>query len=156
MARYEFLTTWCVDVPIERVFGVLHDSAAFPEWWNGVTAVEILEPGDAAGVGERSRWRWRSALPYTLSFDSQVTRIEAPYLIEGRATGELAGTGTWRLFSAPGRTAVIYSWHVRTTRLWMNIWGPLARPAFRWNHDHVMRQGGIGLAARLGASLLIP
>ncbi len=44
MARYEFLTTWCVDVPIERVFGVLHDSTAVPEWWNGVTALEISSP----------------------------------------------------------------------------------------------------------------
>ncbi|MCA1656715.1 MAG: polyketide cyclase, partial [Actinobacteria bacterium] len=31
---------------------------------------------------------------------------------------------------------------------------PLARPVFRWNHDVVMRQGGEGLADRLGARLL--
>ena len=29
MARYEFLTTWCVDAPIERVFAVLEDSGAY-------------------------------------------------------------------------------------------------------------------------------
>ena len=156
MTRYEFLTSWCVAAPIERVFAVLNDSAAFPEWWDGVTAVEVLESGDADGVGELARWSWRSALPYTLSFHSRVTRIDAPYLIEGHATGELVGTGIWRLFSGPSSTAVLYSWQVRTTKPWMNIWGPLARPAFRWNHDHVMRKGGIGLAARLGASSLIP
>lgn len=37
----------------------------------------------------------------------------------------------------------------------MNRLGPLPRPAFRWNHDLVMRQGGAGLARRLGASLLL-
>ena len=156
MAHYEFVTGWCVEAPIERVFAVLNDSAAFPEWWKGVTAVDVLEPGDADGVGELARWSWRSALPYTLRFDSRVTRIEAPHLIEGQATGELEGTGTWRLFSGPGSTAVLYTWHVRTTKPWMNMWGPLAAPAFRWNHDHVMCQGGVGLAARLGASLLVP
>lgn len=51
MARYEFLTTWCVDEPIERMFAVVRDSAAYPEWWKGVIAVEVLEPGDADGVG---------------------------------------------------------------------------------------------------------
>jgi hypothetical protein len=36
----------------------------------------------------------------------------------------------------------------------MNALGPLPRPAFRWNHDLVMRQGGVGLARRLEATLV--
>ncbi len=155
MGRYEFLTSWCVDAPIERVFAVLRDSAAYPEWWRGVTAVEVLEPGDADGVGELARSSWRSVLPYTLRFDSRVTRVEAPYLLEGRATGELEGVGAWHLFAGRGSTAVLYTWHVRTTKLWMNVWGPLPRPVFRWNHDRIMHAGGVGLARRLGASLLM-
>jgi len=155
VAQYEFLTSWCVDAPIERVFAVLNDSAAFPEWWKGVTAVEVLEPGEADGVGELARYSWRSVLPYTLRFDSRVTRVEPPHLIEGHATGELEGIGVWRLFAAPDSTAVLYAWRVCTTKRWMNIWGPVARPAFRWNHDRVMHQGGVGLAERLGASLLL-
>ena len=71
MAQYEFLTSWCVDAPIERVFEVLRDSEAFPEWWEGVTSVEVLEPGGPDGVGERARYSWRSVLPYTLTFDSE-------------------------------------------------------------------------------------
>jgi uncharacterized protein YndB with AHSA1/START domain len=155
VAQYEFLTTWCVDAPIERVFDVLHDSAGYPDWWRGVAAVEVLTPGDADGVGQTARFSWRSLLPYTLQFDSQVTRVERPHLIEGRAYGELEGVGVWRLFTGPDSTAVLYLWNVRTTKRWMNLTGPLARPAFRWNHDLVMRQGGVGLAKRLGASLLL-
>ena len=155
MAQYEFLTSWYLDAPIERVYDVLHDSAAYPQWWRGVTAVEVLEPGDATGVGELARYSWRSVLPYTLTFDARVVRVEPPHLIEGRASGELEGVGIWRLFSGPDGTAALYSWRVRTTKRWMNMWGPLPRPAFRWNHDKVMRQGGYGLAERLGASLLL-
>ena len=155
MAHYEFLTSWCVDAPIDRVFEVIDDSAAWPEWWEGVTAVEVLEPGGADGLGQLARYSWRSVLPYTLRFDSRVTRVEPPHLIEGLATGELEGVGVWRLFSAPDGTAVLYSWKVRTTKPWMNVWGPLARPAFRWNHDQVMSKGGVGLARRLGASLVL-
>jgi Polyketide cyclase / dehydrase and lipid transport len=155
VAHYEFLTTWYVDAPIERVFAVLEDSGAYPEWWKGVTAVEVLEPGDADGLGKRARFSWRSVLPYTLSFEGRVTRTEAPHLLEGHATGELEGVGVWHVFEGPGGTAVLYSWKVRTTKPWMNMLGPLPRPALRWNHDVVMRQGGVGLARRLGASLLL-
>lgn len=153
MAKYEFLTTWCLDAPIDEVFEVLHDSAEFPRWWKGVQSVEVLEPGDPDGVGELSRYSWRSVLPYTLVFDSRVTRVQRPHLIEGEATGELEGTGTWRLFEGQG-TAVVYDWRVRTTQAWMNFFGPMARPAFSWNHDRVMRQGGYGIAERLDTRLV--
>jgi hypothetical protein len=95
-----------------------------------VTAVEVLEPGDtnAHGVGQLARFSWRSVLPYTLSFETRVTRVEAPHLMEGHATGELEGVGVWRLFAGPDSTAVLYSWKVRTTKPWMNISGPLAAP----------------------------
>ncbi len=154
MAQYEFLTTWCVDAPIDRVFAVLDDAAAFPQWWKGVTAVEMLEQGDDQGVGALARYHWCSVLPYTLSFDARVTRVDPPHLIEARATGDLEGVGVWRLFAGRDSTAVVYDWRVRTTKRWMNMWGPLPRPAFAWNHDQVMRRGGRGLAERLDATLI--
>lgn len=155
MAAYEFLTTWCLDdVPAERAFGVLRDAASYPQWWGGVKHTEVLERGDSNGLGELARFAWRSLLPYTLTFDLRVTRVERPHLIEGRATGELEGIGTWRLYEGPG-LAVVYDWRVRTTKPWMNIFGPIARPAFAWNHDLVMRQGARGFANLLGAPLIL-
>jgi uncharacterized protein YndB with AHSA1/START domain len=154
MAQYEFLTTWCLDAPIERVFDLLRASRRYPEWWKGVQSVVALEEGDADGVGEASRFTWRSVLPYELSFDSRITRVERPYVIAGTAAGELEGVGTWRLFEGKEGTAAVYEWRVRTTRRWMNLIGPVARPAFVWNHDLVMRQGAHGIARELGARLV--
>ncbi len=77
-------------------------------------------------------------------------------LLEGVASGELAGTGLWRFFADGDATAVFYQWDVETTRAWMNLLAPLARPAFAWNHDRVMREGGAGFARLLGARLLAP
>jgi uncharacterized protein YndB with AHSA1/START domain len=154
LASYEFLTTWCVDAPIDDVFEILNDATAYPRWWKGVQSVEILEHGDELGIGELDRFTWRSLLPYSLAFDLRVTRVVRPYLLEGRATGELDGVGTWQLYEGQG-TAVVYDWRVRTTKPWMNLFGPIARPAFAWNHDLVMRQGGRGLAAELGTTLLL-
>jgi hypothetical protein len=154
MASYRFLSTWCVDAPIGPVFEAIHDAERWPDWWRGVERVVEVVAGDEDGVGSVSRYTWKSRLPYRLEFDMRATRVERPWLIEGEATGELAGRGRWRLFEGQG-TAVTYEWDVRTTNPWMNALAPIARPVFTWNHDLVMRQGGIGLARRLGVRLLV-
>jgi hypothetical protein len=120
-----------------------------------VRSVTELEPGGENGVGALSRLQWRSKLPYSLEFDVRVTRAEPPFLLEAQASGELEGVGVWRLYSGALGTAAVYSWDVSTTRGWMNRIAPLARPAFTWNHDYVMRQGAEGLATRLGAELIV-
>ncbi len=154
MKGYRFLTAWAVEAPIDRVWDVLVATERHPQWWNGVRSAVKLEPGDADGVGTLWRMQWRSALPYSLEFDSRTVRVERPHLIEIRASGELEGSGVWRLFAAPGSTAVLYSWDVETTRPWMKRLAPLARPAFAWNHAVVMRRGAHGLARELGVRLI--
>jgi hypothetical protein len=47
-----------------------------------------------------------------------------------------------------------YEWHVRSTRWWMNLIAPFARPMFIRNHGILMRQGAEGLARLLGAPLV--
>ena len=116
--------------------------------------VDELDPGDEDRLGSRYEIEWRSRLPYPVRFQFRTDRVERPALMEGRADGELAGTGRWRLFEQDGVTAVLYEWNVQTTRAWMNALAPLARPVFGWNHDVVMRWGGEGLARRLGVRLL--
>jgi uncharacterized protein YndB with AHSA1/START domain len=156
MAEYRFLTAWCLDAPIEAVWEALYASEAWPEWWKGVERVVVLEPGDEQRVGQVGRYTWKSLLPYRLEFEMRTTKVEPPHLMEGEAQGELAGIGRWRLFTDGdgASTAVLYEWNVHTTRPWMNLLAPLARPVFAWNHDWVMRRGGEGLARRLGCRLL--
>ncbi len=62
--------------------------------------------------------------------------------------------GRWRLYEHDGATAALYEWNVRTTRAWMNLLAPIARPIFAWNHDWVMARGGEGIAGLLGCELL--
>jgi uncharacterized protein YndB with AHSA1/START domain len=157
MAEYSFLTTWCLEAPREPVWDAIWESERWPEWWRGVVASQKLTEGDEAGVGQVGRYVWRSRLPYDLDFEMTTTRVEKPHLLEGRAVGELSGVGRWRLFEQDGRTpvtAVVYEWDVETSKPWMNLLAPLARPVFAWNHDWVMRNGGQGLARLLGCRLL--
>jgi hypothetical protein len=112
-----------------------------------------LEPGAADGVGKRQHVLLRTRLPYTLGFDTRVTRVQPPTTLEADATGELEGTGRWTLASHDGGTLVRYTWDVRTTGRLMNLLAPVARPVFDWNHEQLMREGGQGLARSLGVEL---
>jgi hypothetical protein len=51
-------------------------------------------------------------------------------------------------------TTVKDTWEVRTTKGWMNLLAPIARPIFAWNHAASMRQGDEALAKLLRARLV--
>lgn len=152
---YEFVTVWRFSAPVDKVWEEIKHSENWSEWWCGVLKVEELRAGDAEGVGKIVRSSWRSVLPYTLEFDSEVVRIEPLKLIEVRAFGELEGNGLWTFAAeCESQTRVQYDWKVKTAASWMNFIAPLAKPLFRWNHDAIMRKGGEGLAKKIGAELL--
>ena len=152
---YEFVTVWRFDAPIEKVWAEIKDYGTWNEWWKGVLKVEKLKDGDADDIGTIHRSTWKSKLPYKLIFDSEIVRIEELKLIEARAFGELEGTGLWTFTAEDAQqTRVQYDWKVRTTKSWMNLIAPIAKPFFRWNHDTIMNWGGAGLAKKLNCKLL--
>jgi uncharacterized protein YndB with AHSA1/START domain len=154
VADYRFLTTWLLDSPREPVFDAIYDQASWPSWWRGVEEASEVSPGEESGVGTVSRMVWKSLLPYRVEFEVTTTHVERPHLLQADAVGELSGVGRWRLFEEGGVTAVLYEWNVATTRAWMNLLAPVARPVFEWNHDWVMARGGEGIADLLGCRLL--
>ena len=117
-------------------------------------AVVKVRDGDESCLGAIQRYTWKSKLPYRLSFEMEVVRIEPPSLLEGVARGELDGRGLWQLTSeANNQTIARYDWQVETTKWWMNVLSPVARPVFKWNHDVVMNWGAQSLAKRLGVEV---
>jgi len=126
----------------------------WPQWWRGVKDVEVIASGDERRVGSVHRVRWRARPVYSVELEFLVEEVREPTLMSGRSSGELEGTGTWRLMEQDSMTAVLYEWDARTTRAWMNALAPVARPLFARSHDRIMRQGGEGLARHLGVRLL--
>ena len=154
MIEYKFVTVWRIEAPIDAVWEAIYRSETWPAWWGSVRRVVEVAPGNDDGIGNVRRYFWRSRLPYDLVFEVKVTRIDRPVSLVGVSAGELVGRGTWDLSQDGAVTTVRNTWEVRTTKRWMNLLAPLARPLFGWNHAFSMRQGGEGLARLLGARLV--
>ncbi len=149
MSEYSFVTNWSFDAPIEAVWAEIENADNWPTWWRGVRRVELIKDGNTDGIGSIRRTTWRSALPYDLIFDSEVIRVEKFKLIDIRAFGQLEGRGVWSFSFDNETTHVRYDWTVVTNKRWMNLFAPIAKPFFRWNHDVIMKWGEDGLRNRL-------
>lgn len=154
MGSYRFVTTWRLEAPAPQVWEALRDAEAYPQWWPGFEDVEVLEAGAPDGVGRRARVTMRGRLPYRLRFEIVGREAREPDRIVVDASGALEGSGRWELQRDGGVTTTTYSWDVTTTKAWMKVLEPFARPAFVWNHHVAMRRGAAGLARHLGGRLL--
>lgn len=156
MAEFRLTTSWCIEAPLQPVWDAIHDSTNWPRWWKNVEAVRELQAGETDGLGAVHRYTWKGVLPYRVIIDVRVTRVTPLVALEGEASGALEGVGRWHFAADGSRTTVRYDWHVRTASAWMSAvaFAPLARLVFRWNHDSIMREGGLALARLLEARLV--
>ncbi|PSJ47451.1 polyketide cyclase [Zobellella endophytica] len=154
MAAYRFVTCWRIEAPLAVVYQAISQSQRWPLWWPGLARVRELAPGDERGIGRVYRYHWQSRLGYGLCFDIRVLKVYPPRVIVGEARGDVRGWGCWQLTPEGDITRVRYEWRVETTRCWMNLAAPLARPLFVWSHHAMMHQGATGLARWLRARLL--
>jgi hypothetical protein len=134
--RYVFHTEWCLAAAPDEIYAVLRDVASYPRWWPQVRSVRQL----CETSGEL---RCRSLLPYELVF--VVSReIEDPdaRVLSARQTGDIDGTSRWTVHD--DGTAV-FDEDVVVRKSLVRLAGVLARPALRFNHDLMMRDGERGL-----------
>ncbi|MBS1730425.1 MAG: SRPBCC family protein [Bacteroidetes bacterium] len=152
--KYSFITKWQIVAPVEQVWDAIYQSAEWPNWWKGVLAVKTIEENDDRGVNGISEYTWKSILPYKLTFKMKLMECKKYENLSGIAFGELEGEGRW-LFTQNGSSCIIeYHWNVFTNKKWMNYFSFLLKPAFKYNHDVVMRWGAEGLAKKLNTRLL--
>jgi hypothetical protein len=148
--RFVLLSRWTLGTPPEAVWRLLSTPEDWPQWWHYVRAVTLLGAGTHHGLGAQRRFLWGSPLGYGLGLDITTTRVVRPYQLEGRAGGDLEGTGIWRLAACEHGTQVNYRWEVDLRKRWMRLAEPLLAPLFAWNHHCVMRAGARGMAQHLG------
>ena len=73
MTHFSLVSDWHFVEPIDRVWALIEKTEDWPLWWRAVKCVEVIREGDADGLGAVHRITWATALPYTLTFDVEVT-----------------------------------------------------------------------------------
>lgn len=154
MAHYMFETEWVVTAPIDGVFEVISHPEEYSRWWPHVRESRLVGEGDAQGVGSSASYTIKSPWGYQMRFELKSIEVDRPNRIHALVRGDLIGTGTHYLESRAEGTLVRLHWYVSTTKRWMNVIAPIARPAFAFAHKYVMYEGCAAMAKELGARLL--
>ena len=93
MSQYSFITHWKFEAPIEKVWNEIRNMDTWPEWWKYVKTVQLIKQGNVNDIGSVRKISWTPALPYELTFDLELVSIDHLKRIEGKAFGELTGSG---------------------------------------------------------------
>jgi hypothetical protein len=154
IAPFEFHDEWQVAAEPAEVWEVVRAVERWPEWWPYARSVRLLSAGSSGTIGTKHRFAFRTRLPYSMGFDSEIVAEQPGASVDTTVSGKVYGTGLWRVAPVEGGTAVIFDWVVTPRPLWMRLAAPLARPIFVWNHRSLMLAGGAALASRLGVRLI--
>ncbi|NEO86564.1 MAG: hypothetical protein F6J87_20245 [Spirulina sp. SIO3F2] len=151
MADYQFLTEWFFESPIHDVWSELEDFNAFPKWWKNWQRFELQGDDTNVGVGSRFDCAVRGALPYTIRYTLELTKLEPPYLNQHQASNGLVGVGKWLLKEQDGGTKVEHHWQVRTENPILNAIAqlPWIKKLMYNNHEGIMERGYHGMKVRL-------
>jgi hypothetical protein len=149
--EYSFLTHWrFADAQIGEVADIIEDTASFPRWWPQLfKKVTIVQPGSGHGLDQVANCECRARLPYTLRFTYTVAKVDYPNGSTLTSTGDLIGTGVWRLVARDGGVDVEYEWRVRLEKPFLRLLSPIARSFLAGNHEWSMARGQEGLRSEL-------
>ena len=147
---YHLVSQWHVAGTPEEVSDILADAEAFPQWWPEVyLQVDVIEPGDANGVGKLLRLHTRGWLPYTLRWDLRVTESDRPAGFSVTAVGDFNGTGRWTITPHEDGTVARYDWRIRVDKPILAALSFALKPLFAANHRWAMARGEEGLRREL-------
>lgn len=132
-----------------EVRAILSDAAALPRWWPDVyLRVDVLEPGDADGVGRVVHLWTKGRLPYSLRWSFRVEDAD----VNGsriRCWGDFEGSGVWRWRQDGDDVDVTYDWKVVAQKPLFRALSWLLKPAFSANHRWAMARGEESLRREL-------
>jgi hypothetical protein len=141
--RYLFKSTWVLPYPPDDVYQALYDVVSYPLWWP-----EFREVTRATDL--LFRMVVRSFLPYRITY---MLRRDIADLATGRleatVDGDISGVIGWMVTPGPAGTTVRFREIVECRMELLNLLAPIARWAFEFNHQLMMRDGLVGLKAYL-------
>jgi hypothetical protein len=147
---YRFVTQWQVEGSREEVYRIIEDAPGFVRWWPAVwLRVEVLEPGDAQGIGRVTRVVSKGWLPYILRWTARTVEKVFPERIVVRASGDFEGQGTWTFQQNGSCVEVLYIWEIAANKALLRYLSFLLKPIFSANHSWAMARGEESLRLEL-------
>lgn len=156
--EYHFVTHWRVHSNLNEVLTVLGDAPALKRWWPSVYLdVQVIKPGDRDGLGRVVSLYTKGWLPYTLRWQFEVDRVQAPFGFSLRAWGDFEGTGVWTLAledvdKDPGKEGWVliqYDWRISAEKPLLKYFSFIMKPVFSANHLWAMARGEESLKLEL-------
>lgn len=147
---YEFFTDWRVKGTVQDVVDILSDATDLPRWWPSVYLdASRRKEGDANRVGEEITLYTKGFLPYTLSWEFRITKIEPMKSITLETWGDFVGRGIWMFYQEGDEVRVTYDWKIRAEKPLLRRLTWAMRPVFAANHHWAMRMGKQSLELEL-------
>lgn len=150
ISEYHFISRWRVEGTCEEVSDVLKDVESLRRWWPATYLdVQVLEEGDANGVGKLVSLHTKGYLPYSLRWQFRVTESRYPYGSTLQAIGDLQGRGIWTFKQDGLLVDITYDWKVHARKPIVRALSLLLRPLLASNHQYAMRRGEESLKLEL-------
>ena len=155
-ARYHFLSDFTLTSSRDAVWTALIAVEEWPSWWRWLKRIDVVRQATSEnGVGAIYRNHVSSPTGYGFEFQGETAEVERLRRIDLILSGEIVGRARYLVSDdASGGTNVSYAQLVETPKWWMNLFAPIGRPAFNWNHDKLMTDFGRGLAKASGGELV--
>lgn len=149
MATYSFVTTFTLSCDIKTIWKVLLEYPRWPSWWKGIREMHMDESITPPSLDVRLGFSF-----YNLKIKMTPLKIDPGKELTLLAEGDLKGTGRFTFEQTENHTTVTFYWDVMTTKLWMNMLAPIAKPFFTFSHNLVMKWFVNGLAKETHSTVL--
>ena len=125
--------TFEVEAPVDEVFAVLEDLAAYPSWWPSVfcAAQEVFAGGDG-GVGRVLSFATKGWAPGRLRWSARLATVERPRVLALEAFGDLEGPLSFTLEERGSLTVIAFAWAARVEGSLPGLAGLVAPSNLRW------------------------
>jgi hypothetical protein len=108
---YHFVSQWRVVGSVEEVSDIVDDAMSLETWWGSVYSdVELIDGGNADGLGKSFRLLGHGWLPYTLHLTFRKTEDHYPNGFSVAVSGDLNGSGVWTFTADAPSVNVTFDW----------------------------------------------
>jgi uncharacterized protein YndB with AHSA1/START domain len=77
MSRFQFITKWSFDAPIDNIWAQLTEPERFPDWWPGFERAKAIS-GEKGGIGSVTQYRVRGDFSLVFDFTMTLEALQKP------------------------------------------------------------------------------